>query len=304
MTGESILVTGAGGFTGGHFVREAAARGYRCVAVCNADGPSIEGAHASHRLDLRERASTFELLRAIRPRYVVHLAAVSFVAHEDLSEMYQSNVVGAINLVDAAAAPEAAVERVLVASSANVYGNAARLPILESAAVAPQNDYAVSKVAMEYALSVRKAREKLIIVRPFNYTGVGQAAHFLVPKIVAAHVRQCETLELGNIDVERDFSDVRDVVRAYLGLLVSKRPTHPLNVCSGRPVSVRFLLDTMRRLSGHDPRLLTNPSLVRRQDIRTLYGSDEQLRMLIGEYRSHSIEDTLVWMYQSGLASQ
>lgn len=304
MTNTSILVTGASGFTGGHFIREATARGYRCIAVANSAGPAVAGAESSHVVDLTDRDATVDLLRSVRPRYVVHMAAVSFVGHDDLSEMYLTNVVGSINLVDAAGIADVGVEKIIVASSANVYGNVEALPIREVTAVDPQNDYAVSKVAMEYALSVRAARDKLVIVRPFNYTGVGQAAHFLVPKIVAAHVRRDEALELGNIDVARDFSDVRDVVGAYLALLEARRPESVVNICSGRAVSVRYILEAMQRLSGHQPRLVANPALMRKQEIHTLYGSDDLLRSLVGDYRRHTFEDTLEWMYRSGCSNR
>jgi nucleoside-diphosphate-sugar epimerase len=297
MSSPVIVVTGAAGFTGMHFVRAATARGYACIAIGNQPGMKVEGAERSLVLDLRDRAATIAAMRSVDPDYVVHLAAVSFVGHEDLSDFYLTNVVGTINLVDALA-PSRKLRKLVIASSANIYGNARDLPIDESSKPDPQNDYAVSKVAMEHAVSLRMGSERIVIVRPFNYTGVGQAEHFLVPKIVAAHARGDSTLELGNIEVARDFSDVRDVVAAYLGLLASPFHSGVVNICCGHATSLRSILERMSLLSGHQLNVASSPALTRRQEIPTLYGSDALLRSIIGQYRRYSLEDTLRWMLQ------
>lgn len=298
MNRPSVLVTGASGFTGAHFIGAAAKRGYRCIAAGNQPSPVVDGAESSVTIDLTNRAATFELLRSVQPDYVVHLAAVSFVGHEDLSELYLTNVVGTINLVDAAVESSRTLRKLVIASSANVYGNADELPIRESSIPKPQNDYAVSKVAMEHAVSLRMACDRIVVVRPFNYTGLGQAEHFLVPKIVRAYARGQKALTLGNIEVSRDFSDVRDVVRAYLGLLVSSAQGVVVNICSGHPVSVKHILEYMSHLAGYDLQVVSSPELMRKREIPTLYGSDEALRSIIGEYRQHTFEDTLQWMFR------
>jgi nucleoside-diphosphate-sugar epimerase len=292
-----VVVTGAAGFTGMHFVRAAAARGYRCIAVGNQPDMMVEGAERSLVLDLTDRAATVAAMRSADPDYVVHLAAVSFVGHEDVSDFYLTNVVGTINLVDALA-PSRKLRKLVVASSANIYGNARDLPLTESSKPDPQNDYAVSKLAMELAVSLRMGSDRIVIARPFNYTGVGQAEHFLVPKIVAAHARGDSTLELGNIEVARDFSDVRDVVAAYLGLLASSFHSGVVNICCGHATSLRSILERMSVIAGYQPRVVSSPALTRRQEIPTLYGSDALLQSIIGHYRSHTLQDTLHWMFQ------
>lgn len=297
MSAPVLVVTGAAGFTGTHLVREASSRGYRCIAVGNQPGLAVDGAERSLVLDLADRAATFAAMRSVDPDYVVHLAAASFVAHEDVADFYLTNVVGTINLVDALA-PSDRLRKLVVASSANIYGNARELPIAESSEPDPRNDYAVSKVAMEHAVSLRMRGGRIVIVRPFNYTGVGQAEHFLVPKIVAAHARGDATIELGNIEVARDFSDVRDVVAAYLELLISSFHSGVVNICSGHATSLRSILERMSVLAGYRPDVVSSPALVRSQEIPTLYGSDALLRSIIGEYRSHSFDDTLRWMFR------
>lgn len=296
-----VVVTGAAGFTGRHFVRAAAARGYACIALGDQPGVNIEGAERSLVLDLADRTATCEAMRAADPDYVVHLAAVSFVGHQDLSDFYLTNVVGTINLVDALA-PSARLKKLVVASSANIYGNARDLPITESHAPDPQNDYAVSKVAMEQAVSLRMGSGRIVIARPFNYSGVGQAEHFLVPKIVAAYARGDATLELGNLEVARDFSDVRDVVSAYLGLLASPFHSGAVNICSGRATSLRWIVEQLSLLAGYRLAIVSSPALTRTQEIPLLYGSDALLQSIIGPYRRYSLEDTLRWMFETGSA--
>lgn len=291
-----LVVTGATGFTGRYLVRAAAARGYRCVAIGHRAGAAVEGAERSLSLDLADRAATLGVVRSLDPDYVVHLAAVSYVAHEDAADFYRANVLGTINLVDALASCRN-LRRLVVASSANVYGNATELPITESNTPDPPNDYAVSKLAMERAVSIRIGGERLVIVRPFNCTGVGQAEHFVVPKIVAAHARRDPTLELGNTGVARDFSDVRDVVAAYLALLPARFEGGVVNLCSGQATSLASILERLAALAGYRPQVVSSPTLTRRQEISTLHGSDALLRSIIGPYRTHALDDTLRWMY-------
>lgn len=295
----SILVTGGSGFTGRYFVPAAASRGYRCIVGVNDLGAAVEGAERELRLDLTDRGSVNSVINEARADYILHLAAVSFVGHDDLAQIYLTNVVGTINLLEAALIASRTPKKIVIASSGNVYGNATILPIDEDSPFRPQNDYAVSKVAMELAARVRSAGCKIILVRPFNYTGVGQAQHFLIPKIVRAYVERRPELELGNLEVSRDFSDVRDVAAAYMGLLASDVHGVTVNICSGQAASLSRILDMMSSISGHSLVVRSVSSLVRGNEIPVLFGTDERLRSIIGDYRRYTFEDTLRWMYHA-----
>lgn len=279
-----ILVTGADGFTGRHFVREAQVQGHDVVEL---------------RADLRDVAALSSEVAMVQPEAVVHLAAISFVGHAKDVDFYDVNVIGTLNLLDALAALVHTPSRVLLASSANVYGNCERSPITEDQAPAPRNHYAMSKVAMEYLARTRMNRLPLVLARPFNYTGQGQNLSFVIPKLVDHFARKADMVELGNLDVEREFNDVRFVCDAYLRLLASGQPGETYNVCSGRAVTLRSILELLPRLSGHSLQVAVNPAFVRAHEVHRLCGDPGKLLASIGPLEQPSLEDTLRWMLQT-----
>ena len=291
----TALVTGLAGFTGHYVARELEALGYEVVGL--GQGRALAGRHLA--VDLRDARRLGELVAEIQPQVVVHLAAVAFVAHGDVSDIYSSNIVGTRNLLAALAACKRRAEKVLLASSANVYGNA-EVPVLdESCAVQPENDYAVSKCAME--LMSRHWRDDLPIVvsRPFNYTGVGQSLSFLLPKLVDHFARRLPQVELGNIDVYRDFSDVRTVANAYARLLGAGESGEVYNVCSGVSYSIQDILLMLAELAGYSIDVHVNPAFVRANEVKRLAGSNRKLAATIGELKHIPLRDTLQWMYRA-----
>ena len=289
------LVTGLAGFTGRYMARELEALGYEVVG--------LDQRHASrpgeHLVDLRNGPRLAEIVAAIQPSVVVHLAAIAFVAHGDVSDLYTSNIVGSRNLLAALAACKTPAQKVLLASSANVYGNAAVATLDEDCAVQPENDYAVSKYAME--LLARHWRDTLpiVIARPFNYTGVGQSPNFLLPKLVDHFARRLPRVELGNIDVYRDFNDVRMVASAYARLLERGVPGEAYNVCSGQAYSIKDVLAMLAELAGYSIEVDVNPAFVRANEVRRLVGSNRKLASVIGELKLIPLADTLRWMYRA-----
>lgn len=286
-----ILVTGATGFTGRHFINIAEAAGHQCVALGTAAANETRSLH----VDITDKSALDRALRGLQFDAVVHLAAMSFVAHGKIDEIYSTNVIGTANLFDVVEKNATQPVHFLMASSGNIYGNTNVLPITENSPFNPANDYAASKCAMEMALKVRSQDSSITIVRPFNYTGSGQAGYFLVPKIVNACLAKQEELELGNLDVARDFSDVRDVVQAYLRLL-EKKVTGTFNICSGNAVPLSEIIETCSRITGNNLKVKVNKNFVRNNEVKILYGSDEALRSKIGDYRQFQLVDTLSWM--------
>lgn len=273
---STVLVTGGSGFTGRYLIRELKSRGCRVVALssqpCDAD------AHLS--ADLLDRSAIESLVLHERPDRVVHLAALSFVGHPNPLDFYRVNVLGTETLL-AALAMLPRAPRVLLCSSANVYGANASGVVDEGVMPAPVNHYAASKLAMEHLALNWASQLPILIARPFNYTGPGQATHFLIPKIVEHFRQRRSVIELGNLDVSRDFSDVRDMVGAYAGL-VDRWPTSAasgdvFNVCSGKATPLRWLLEQLELLAGYQIEVKVNPEYVRRDEIPSLCGDPARL---------------------------
>ena len=248
-------------------------------------------------VDLGNREELRRAVAEVRPNVVAHLAAISFVAHGDVEAIYRTNVVGTRNLLEALAGLDRRPRAVLLASSANIYGNAAVPVIDESVSPNPANDYAVSKLAMEYMARLWMDRLPIVITRPFNYTSIGQAPQFLLPKIVGHFQRGERVIELGNIDVERDFSDVRMVARAYAALLASAPAGEVFNVCPSEAHSLKDVLAMMAEIAGYEIEVRVNPAFVRANDVKRLQGDAGKLRRAIGEFGTIPLLQTLQWMY-------
>lgn len=291
---ETVLVTGASGFTGRHMVHLLEARGHKVIGFGRAG--EREG---NIEVDLCDVRAVGEAVNRVQPDWVVHLAGIAFVGHGDADALYRVNVVATTNLLTALTACGKRAKRVLLASSANVYGTPDVGVIDESTPPAPVNHYAASKLAMEFMARTWFDRLPIVLARPFNYTGIGQDELFVVPKIVSHFRRRAEVIELGNLDVSRDFSDVRDVTQAYLRLLESAAHSVCVNVCSGRPVSLREIIAWVEACAGYTIEVKANPAFFRANEIPSLCGSNARLQALTGFSPTVRLEDTLRWMYEA-----
>ncbi|HDR9150152.1 NAD-dependent epimerase/dehydratase family protein [Burkholderia vietnamiensis] len=291
------LITGLGGFTGDYLAQSLRAAGYRVFGT--AHGAEATGSDM-YRVDLCDRAALAQVVADVQPDVVAHLAAIAFVAHGDADAIYRTNVVGTRNLLEALANLGNRPKAVLLASSANIYGNAAVEVIDESVEPNPANDYAVSKLAMEYMSRLWHDKLPIVVARPFNYTGVGQSPQFLLPKIVSHFQRSERVIELGNIDVERDFSDVRRVVDAYRRLLQLAPAGGVFNVCSGRAVSLKAVIAMMEQIAGYTIEVRVNPAFVRANEVRRLQGDGARLQAAVGPLEDIPLESTLRWMFGGG----
>ena len=295
-----ILVTGVDGFTGRYLAPALAAEGHEVHGLVQREWapgvPFPDGVHALHACELLDPQGLIRVAAQVRPDKVAHLAGIAFVGHGDVGGIYATNLVGTRHLLAALAAGDAPPSAILLASSANVYGNATEGVIDESVAPAPANDYAVSKLAMEYMAATWRDKLPITIVRPFNYTGIGQSPDFLLPKIVAHFRRKAKLLELGNLDVERDFSDVRTVSDCYRRLLNAATAGQVFNICSGTGHALRSVLQMAVEISGHNPEILINPAFVRANEVKKLVGSRAALESAIGPVAGPSLRETLQWM--------
>jgi GDP-4-dehydro-6-deoxy-D-mannose reductase len=211
------------------------------------------------------------------------------------------NVIGT-GVVLAAARQCSTDPRVLVTSSAEVYGavtDPSRLPLTEESPTAPLTPYAASKLAAEalVAQAWLGHGQHVITVRPFNHIGPGQVPNFAVPalakRMVEAAAAGRPTIPVGNLSARRDFTDVRDVVRAYRLLVESGEPGGTYNVCSGRDVSIRHIADTLLELTGTSLEFETDPALMRPVEVPVLRGDPTLLATVTGWKPEIPLEQTL-----------
>lgn len=275
---STVLLTGASGFTGQYMEQALKSQG------------NVVHALQGSLLDVEPVQE--QVLRT-QPDWVIHLAAISSVAHHDQEAFYKVNVFGTLNLLEALTKLKKLPQKVLIASSANVYGMPNVDIIDESICPKPVNHYACSKLAMEHLIHNYFDQIPIIITRPFNYTGIGQKTNFLIPKLVEHFALRRPTLQLGALNISRDFSDVSDVVRSYQALLESDHHSEIVNICSGKSVTLTYIIQILEQLTGYSPKIEIQPSLVRKNDITKLCGSNLKLKSMINASTFKSIAETL-----------
>jgi nucleoside-diphosphate-sugar epimerase len=227
---------------------------------------------------------------------VIHLAGISHVTAGEAQAYYGVNLLGSINLLEALSGLSTPPQKVILASSANVYGNKDHSPLAEDLAPSPVSHYGMSKLAMEYLSRPFLDRLPIVITRPFNYTGVGHASSFVIPKIVNHFARKAGTIELGNIQVLREYNDVRDVCQMYLRLLKLGQAGQTYNLATGRTHSLAQVIAILQELCGYQIQVIENPQFIRANEIHLLAGDDSRLNQCIGAMNLHTLEDTLDWM--------
>lgn len=289
---KKVVVTGAGGFTGRYVVSELKSRGYDVVEFVRE-----KTAIGQVECDLTKKQSLKLVLSEIRPNYIIHLAALSFVAHDDSRAFYDANLFMALNILEVCYELGLDLTKMVFSSSANVYGNADIELISESKVPEPISHYAISKLAMEYVCKLWFDKFPILIVRPFNYTGLGQSTKFLIPKIVSHFQLRKKEIELGNLDIFRDFSDVRDVSHYYVDLLESEGQSDVVNLCSGSIYSLAFIIEKMEELSGYKININSSPDFFRDKEIKILGGDGSKLRNLINRGPVFTLTETLSDMY-------
>src|SRR5271169_5022237 len=291
----TLLLTGASGFTGRYIRKFLEDRRYKVIPL------TFEGPNSC---DLTDPAATQSAVRHAQPDAVVHLAGLSFLGHDNPEQFYRVHVFGTLNLLQALAGLDRPPRRVLIASSGNVYGTPDIEVLDESICPAPVNHYANSKLAMEHLVrSNWFNRLPIVITRPFNYTGPGQAKHFLIPKIVQHFRERLPFIELGNLNVFRDFSDVDDVVAAYMALLESDVHSEVVNICSGHGIALLDVIRIMNELAGYEIEVRVNPEFVRENEVPCLVGSNAKLRRLVNLPSPRPFAETLRRMYEAHDAS-
>tara|TARA_Y100000588_G_scaffold223585_1_gene237591 strand:+ start:110 stop:1021 length:912 start_codon:yes stop_codon:yes gene_type:complete len=285
------LVTGASGFVGGHLVAHLEACGDEVIGTDRSDGGP----------DLLDAEGFEHLLTDIRPEVVYHLAGQADVGRSWSApvETLRANVEGTHNVL--AAARSAEVARVVTVTSADIYGRVepGDLPLTESAPIRPVSPYAASKTAAD--LVAQQAHlghgQDVVRARSFNHLGPGQSDRFvcsaLAARIVANERSGGSEVRVGNLTPRRDFTDVRDVVRAYRRMATSGVAGRAYNVCSGRSTSVQEVVDRLLEMSPQEMQVEVDPDLFRPADLEELWGDPSRLVADTGWSTEYALDDTL-----------
>jgi len=286
------LITGSSGFVGHHLAAHLREHGDE---VAGLDETDVD------RVDITSAGGVRKRMRSVKPDVVYHLAALSHIGASWMApnRVLRVNSEGTLNVLRAAG--EVGAQRVIVVGSADEYGRVDpdALPISESAPLRPITPYGASKASAEILAlqSYLGSGVPVIRVRAFNHTGPGQADRFVVAAI-ARHIARAERdgsgeIRLGNLDPIRDFSDVRDVVRAYRLLAEAGEVGEVYNVCSGVGRTINDVAERMVALSQRSLKLLVDPALVRPVDVPALVGDNTALRAATGWKPEHEFDDTL-----------
>jgi GDP-4-dehydro-6-deoxy-D-mannose reductase len=294
------LVTGADGFVGQHLLRFLLQRGYPVAGTFHKHQPQMDQVEWS-QCDVRHRDEVDDLIRRVQPDQAYHLAAISSPAESFAAErlVYDVNFWGTFNVLEAVRrfAPQC---RVLYVGSAQCYGRPNELPITESHEFKPENPYAVSKAAGDLLCYQYFCTHRIhvIRVRAFNHTGPGQDANF----VCSSFAKQMAAIELGlqepkiwvgNLEVERDFSDVRDVARAYKLLVDNAAAGEAYNVGAGKAVSVREILSLLIGLCSKPIEVLVDDSRVRGAESKEIYADIQKISRVTGWAANYNLRTTL-----------
>lgn len=306
---KNALIIGGGGFAGGALIRELSASGYEVTATCLASEEINEDCRVLH-LDITRAEDIAPAVEKAAPEVVFHLAAQSSVAvsWQKPALTAQVNVVGAVNVLEALRMSSRKDKRIVLIGSGEEYGfiPGDACPLREEEKLRPGNIYAATKACQEMIGSIycRAYGMDIVMTRSFNHSGPGQTPQFVISdfcrQIAAAEKEGRDTqMSVGNLSAMRDFTDVRDVVKAYRLIAEKGVSGRVYNVGRGRAVSIRYILDTALSMAGVKIVPVSDPARMRAADIPVIEPDISLLRADTGWEPcisiEQTIEDTLNW---------
>ncbi|MCZ6767299.1 MAG: GDP-mannose 4,6-dehydratase [bacterium] len=303
MADRRVVVTGCGGFVGRYLTALLAEEGFDVWGVdVKPDVPDLPLSEY-RSIDLQSKADVEKLLKDAQAGSIIHLAAQSSggISFRKPHETIVNNSLSVLHILEVMRTSEAKV-RLLAIGSADVYGSVepVDLPLVETMPTRPNNPYALSKAIQEEccALYASVYGVDVVSTRSFNHTGAGRPDTFVLSSFARQVVeikkgKRKPVVNVGNIDVKRDFSDVRDVSRAYVLLLDGGESGQIYNVCSGTSRSLREILERLAELAGIELRIEVDKERLRAADIRELRGDASRLIAATGWQQSIPFDDTL-----------
>lgn len=291
---KKVLITGIDSFTGVHLSSYLEKSGYDIY------GTSLNKSDTKKYVcDITKKDDILKVLTETKPDYIIHLSGISYAAHENNDDFYKVNTIGTTNILDVSLELNLNPKKIILASSATVYGNQGLEVLNESLCPTPANHYGASKYAMECLARGYFEKLSIIITRPFNYTGIGQSEQFLIPKIIRHFKEKRDVIELGNLHVEREFNDISFTCEVYKRLLESQSKSEVVNIASNRGIKLLDVISMMNEMTNYKINVEVNPAFVRKDEIKSLTGSETKLFSLIGNIEQKDFKQTLKDMLEA-----
>lgn len=290
------LITGINGFAASHLTNLLLENGEEVFGIGRDFDNNPKNKFLAERVevfacDIRDSAQLEKIIAKIGPKRIYHMASVSnpSEAAKDFKTTFETNALGSLNLFEAVKSSKIS-PRIISVGSSQEYGfvRQEEMPISEDIAIRPVSPYGISKAYAGTLAELFFLRDKLEIihVRPFNHTGPGQAEKYVcsefAKKIAEEELREDSKIGVGNLKVERDFTDVRDTVQAYYSLMALGEPGKVYNVCSGKLVSIKEILSILKKLAKREIVAIEKPELFREGEPKKYYGKPDLLTQQTG----------------------
>lgn len=297
MEKKRVLITGASGFIGQFVLKEIVKHediDFFAIDTRKISDVSVE---KQESVSLLDKEKLMGIIKKYQPNVIIHLAAIALVTHDNVGEIYNVNVQGTENLLEAAQEYCDNGTRVILASTAGVYGNQEVEKYREDLPYNPANNYSYSKMITEYLGKRYKDNLEIVTIRPFNIIGVGQSENFLIPKLVEHFANKKEKLSVGNISSFRDYVDVEYCAEVILELIQREKIEFDvLNICSGIPTSGEMILQLLQEMTSFKPEIEISKNFVRKNEVWRMIGDTTRLSKFMNGKKSQSVKDILLKM--------
>jgi len=291
---KKILLFGADSFTGKHLLAYLSNKDY------NVFGTTVSPSDSLFQCDITDKGNVKTILEEVMPDYIINLTGISSITYPDKELFYKVNLFGVENILKCIIEiNNYSPKKIILPSSAYVYGNQEQSVLDETICPNPNNHYSLSKYAMEQIAKTYFRKINIIITRPFNYTGPAQEETFIIPKIVLHFKTKKNAIELGSLDVIREFNDIHFVCEVYEKLLLSESCNIIVNICSGRGIKLKEIINYLRDLTGYHLDVIENKCFFRDDEVYQLVGSTTRLFQIIGEVKQKDFKETLIEMLKS-----
>lgn len=297
MRKKRVLITGASGFIGQFVLKEMLKNediDFFAIDTRKIPNISIE---KQELVSLLDKEKLMEIIKRYKPNIIIHLAAIALVTHDNVGEIYNVNVQGTENLLEVTQEYCDKGTRVILASTAGVYGNQKVEKYKEDLPYNPANNYSYSKMITEYLGKRYKDDLEIVTIRPFNIIGVGQSENFLIPKLVEHFANRKEKLSVGNISSFRDYVDVEYCAEVIMELVLREKIDFDiLNICSGIPTSGEMILQLLQEMTSFKPEIEISENFVRKNEVWRMIGDTTRLSEFMNGKKSQSVKDILLKM--------